>query len=1410
MEVGTEALRYDWTAPLNPGTNPAPATPYTANNNSEPRGNVTFKGTLTKVGTNRLAPVATPYTGGGEGQWAVEFRNPTGQTEIVRQAGELFFHNLVIADNTKTVTGSDFNIRNYLYVGNGANFDCLGGTLTFDGLELMTIENVSSTTFTANNIIVAGRVTTPSSWNLRGNLTVLEFAQWDGTTTPAVDAVTGWNEFRQTAGTISITNDQPRGIQDRIGGRITFNKLFISNEATILVEPFQIDMGSSTVFAAASGLYPTPPTSMVTTPNIATVTSFEIKNYGANGNMASGIEVAPLGRFQQNPVGTVFFSTDGKVVNLTDNNSKWIINSGVDTNLRFGNVFITGGGANNVVRTESSFHILGEQPLPEPFVDNANFFVAGAGAGFDATAGTVSFSSIGSSSLISSLSPARAQFASLRSANLLTLNLNAGDEIWVSGNLIADNASRFVFGSDTRTAKVVLNGLTAPQYLMGTTTVTGPAFTFSSFEINKGEYLGGRYAENPYANPNGVVYMQKPVTLLAAATGDPGLFTITNGVLNLGTDTIRVASRTITFNNGSAIDGANGTYIIETNHQTPKLEDAFFTVGKDGADPLPTLWNLVVNENHQATMNLTVNNNMHLNRIFTLAQSNTAGIIEPKLLTIWGNLTRTNIGFLQAGANDMTMSRLVLKGTGTVQPGLSNAFFATNDPCGGQAFSITVGRQESLADNLTMRTSNLTIATGVNTLNLNGKTLVLADESAPIDANPRGVTLVSGSITADRNSTINFNRLPVIPANLFTRSEVGTIMLDACDVETRGDLIVNTRLITPITCNAVGGRPTGQPQGFRFYTGDNTLTFSQGMVQQPVLVGTPTTGYIIGNLIQTVTNAAEVTYPIGNWSSYNPTFIRYQGQGIAQQIKATVKDVDPVAGRGGDAKASVNAYWDIEPIGTPVLANALIRFNWGVEGVTPASNLRQGRVFAANWDNGRWIDYRNTINQYSANAIAPALNAFPVNGSAGLSGIWAVFAASSELDQDKLAAIDATNNKIVFTSIEPIPVVRGRSFKITMALQNEYGQPITSPVPLPVFINFHNGAIELAGAVANPANPTGVLSIPATFQAGRSETEITLTIPDITSAETLSAPFKNTSPVAQLIAAVSNQITDRWTPAISDYFSVLPTVPAGQPEDITFSRITYVSATATWKYPSGWAEQNNVIVIAKADTLLTPDEYPKNGVTYIPNVVYGAGSNIGNATVLYNGPSQAAGRSQGIDIAGLLPNTKYYVYVFGYSGARGQENYKTNSVRRNPNDFTTLSGTHDDLTLGGKLFSNELFATSSTIGTNATFSGTIYPVGDVDQFNFMVTSAAPNVRVLLTEVAGDYTVELYDFTGRRIRRSTLNGLSDEALVANNLPAGTYVVKIFAVDGSSWQRPGNEYKLLINTFSSEIFSVTPVK
>lgn len=1280
-----------------------------------PEGNVYFKGTLTKLGASTLAPIGDP-------SWAVTFRNTTGQTEIVKQAGELIFDRLVIAPNTKCITSSSFNIRRDLYVSNDASLLCEGGTVTYDGTIPMTIVNISDKTLVHNDVIIAGKVTTPSSWKLAGNLTVVSADR-------GVD-MSGNYSLVQTAGTITITNSQTKRFIDSSDGTnkgIVLNKLALIDGASLTAGP---ENGAD-----------------------ANNSSFYIRNYGANTGMESGIEVDEISKFYQYPVGTVYFETDGTV---TTTDAKTIVNKGESSNLQFGNIVIS-AGTNNIIKTSSDFEVVGADNAGG---QGAEFLVAGAGARFEAAAGTVGFTTETGIATISSLSPAVSQFANIRGANEAVVTLNSGDEIFVSGDITVDNTS--IFDASGVDSKVKLNSKDTPQYLKGTSTEAN-AFQFAYLQIDKGDGAAN-YVDNPYSDDKGVVYMQKPVRMV---TGASTALVLTNGVLNLGKDTLFVAANYVTRHNG-AIDGAEGTYVIETGHETPKLEDVLFTVENE-----PTLWNLVVNAAHQATNNLTVNNDLTLNAggDLTLANATTAGILEPKLLTVYGNIT-SNGGTLISGSTDKTMNRLVLLGTGTVTGGLRNSLFDGNT-----AFSITVGREETLGGALTMDNNvpggaNLTIATGVNTLSLNGNTLTLSDVAA---ANPTGVTIVSGNITADIASTVNFLNLTYVPANMFARSECGTLTstLEDAELDIRCDLTINRALNTG---NAV-----------KIVTGDNILTFASGMTTNPAWSATK---YVVGNLVQTVTNVTKVTFPMGN-TKYNPVAMKFATQLSTQQIMVSTKDVDPTAGRGGNATNSINVVWDIAPIGTPINDSLLIEFTAEKIGLSTQAGQTplQGKMFAAKWENGSWVDYRNTIatvtESGSSFSLTAPSNKYPVKTVPNLAGSWAVFSANNNTDEAKDDAISTAKNKLVITQINPEPVTTGVSFKITVALQDQYGQPTTSDVALPLNIDFENGGLTLIGS-----NPV-VSSIPA----GRSEFELSLQVNP--SADPMA------SPIAQLKVVATGDETDKWIPAISEYFAVLPEAAPVQASNLTFAKITFTSATVKWDTPEITpVVYNDVIIVAKEGGLLETSELPVNGQYYVPNSVFGAGSNIGNAVVLYNGPVIDATSS--IDISGLLPNTQYYVYAFVYTGERGNENYKTSAAVRNPNSFSTLSGMNDDITLG----KNNTYETSVTVGTNAPVRGMIYPAGDVDNFNFMVTSAAPNVRVLLTELAGNYTLELYDFTGRRIRRSTLLGTSREALVANDLPAGTYVVKIFAEDGSAWNKSGDEYKLLINTFGSEIFSVTP--
>ena len=1335
---------------------------------SEPVGSITFRGTLSKIGNSKLKPVYTAYTDGSAGQYAVIFNSKT-QTEIVNSAvGELLFQNLIVRPSTKLKTSSSFNIQNYLYVGDNAEMICESGKVTYDGLNVMQIVNISTQTLVHNDVLIKGRVTTPTSWTLAGNM--------------VVDSIPAYNYFEQTAGTITINNGgQVKRLMDFASSNgatpylpldfpsITFNKLYISDNSIL----------RTGAVANASN-----PTAAPDTTNA----SFAIKNREANNGMASGIEVAPTGQFLQPAEGTVHFQTDGTIADTT---SKWIVNSNSANKMQFGNIYVEAGYANNNVKTKSSFEVIGyiDETLPTPISSgsqDAQFLVAGGGANFDATEGTIHFTAIENTARISAIAPSNAQFASLRSSNNITLRLTEGSEIGVSGNLIADNTSNFVAGNLTTpiaTSILNINGKDAPQYLVGNTTVS-PAFTFTKFRINKGDNLPVDYVDNPYSNPSGILYMQKSTAIVGDNSADVSEFIMTNGVLNLGVDTLTVAAMYITRHNG-AVDGAKGTYIITTGHQTPYLENPFFMVSNN-----PTLNNLIVEADHQLRNDLTINGNLTLTAgKLTLAPVGLADIVDPKLLTLYGDLVK-DAGLLASGSDDdNTLTRLVLKGKGKVIDGLRNDLFDGSDG----AFSISIQRGETLGNTFTMDTvngANLTIQTGVNTLALNGNTLILSDYPAK-SGNPVGITIISGSITADETSVVDFRSIDIIPANIFARSEAGTIILGgggsahASDIQIRGDVKINTAL-------RIGTTTTGHPAVpdiMRIYTGDNILTIGPNAA----VVDLNSNHYVVGNLQRTVSNVNKTRFDVGT-NNHTPVYMQYASPGTTQEILVTSNQVDPAADRGGNPDNTINVLWNIQPQGDPVRDSLLLEFGFAAAEQTANSigtpiTLTSNNTFAAKWDNGRWYDYRNTIRTVNNtpdpyNVVGP-LSRYPVRNSEALEGDWAIFVAEQNTDVSKDNAIRIDNDRIAIKEIAA-PAMTGIPFNVVIALEDKYQQPRRPSEDLDVLIKFGNGGLTFAEGD----------SIVVTFPAGVSERNVRLQVSNTN--------VPSTSPIAQLLVRATGDSASRWTPAISDYFAVIPEAPATQAFNVQFpaTRITYTTAKVTWENGDG----ENVLIVAKERNLLEPNEKPLNAVTYTPNQVYGAGSNIGNAVVLYKGPRLSD--TQSIEIAGLLPNTSYYVYAFAYNGNTGEESYNISAAMRNPGMLSTLKGNNDDITLGP----NNDYEGSTTVGTNSTIVGMIYPAGDVDCFNFMVTSAAPNVRVLLNNLPDNYTLELYDFTNRRIRRSTLNGKVNEALVVNNLPAGTYVVKVFAEDNNSAadiNRPEDVYRLLINTFSNEIFSVTPV-
>jgi len=929
-----------------------------------------------------------------------------------------------------------------------------------------------------------------------------------------------------------------------------------------------------------------------------------------------------------------------------------------------------------------------------------------AGAGGKFTATAGTITFIGAAPQISSISPASTQFYSLKTTGSTALTTPAQAQELYVAGDLIIDGTSSMDFDNNDNSKIIFNG-SSLQKITGSTVAVTP-ISFADLQLNK--------------TGNSELLLELNTQIASNSNHE---MTLTNGILNLGSKTFTVGAGVISRING-VINGGTGTYVVATDHANETLDDTYFTVSGT-----PTLYNLTVNAAHTTAGDLTVNGTLNLALAdLTIASGNSAA--NPVKLILNGNLTRTS-GEIDGS---YTLSRLVLQGSGTVANGLSNTYFqgGTNT-----TVQLEVARQETLGGNLNIaNTSFLRINTGINDFDLGNNTLTFNTSF--------NLVMISGGIKAGTGSTVVLPGIAnlVIPATMFRNNECHNLTI-ANAITLAGDLRIN-------------GTLTG---AYTITTNNNILTFGPSAS----LPAFTSTAYVNGNLRRFVTNS-PIVYNVGISGIYIPVTLQFANSSSQQAIVVRPKYQNPTLGKGGDPLRALLAMWSITPEGTALTDSIKVNFEWPNtihNNLTPAANV----TFAAKWGGNSWIDYRNNAS-YSSQVLT--MTSFPVKGSAALNGDWGIFVATANTDAAKDAAIKTTGNKLVITSIEPTPVVLGQSFKVTVQLQNEFGQaiPVTSAFNFTLKLTQGQGSFTSITSLIPPGQ--SYVTLQGLSIIGSAGSNHQFTVEAVSPSEALAG--------------------------VSQLFDVIPAAPTSQATAITFSNTTATTTTISWTSGNG----DGRIVVIKPDTLLKLSEYPVNGETYYGNTIMGLGSSIGGATVLHVG----SGSINSINIVGLAPNTKYYVYVFEYNGTDYNENYLTVAAAGNPKSFTTTGSYDDDITFG----INNTRALSKAIGTNSPIRGTIKNSTDEDWFNFSVSSTTPNVRAKLTNLPGNYTLELYDMTGRRIRRSTLNGKSSEAVLANDLPAGTYTVRIFSADGSYWTKSGEEYILQVNTYGSEIYSVTP--
>ncbi len=1169
-----------------------------------------------------------------------------------------------------------------------------GGTITFDDLTLAADSRITTnSSFTLGDGTGTGAFTISSGASFNagtGTITAdLTAANYTLTNNGGVDtcltvaniATTGAGNILTTATDLVITGNMT------IAGAETFD----ATAGTV-----KFDNAVQKTLSNATGTVIFCNLEIADGSSLTTAHAFAISNN--NAAVAAGITVGT----------DATLTCTASAVTLGENaenaTAKTIVNNGT---LNFFDLVIADLATNNVT-TSSDFTI-----------DGTAFTSANtAGGAFTATSSTITFTD---DCVITADAAANdITFDNIICSGDADVTLTSADWIAVTGDITCNTTASFKAAAND--AQITLNG-TAQQTLGGNTSDAYP-FAFGVLIINKSQ---GTY-------PADYVTLEADAEVLSGGT-----LTLTDGILDLGSQNFKVADVTVTSANGY-INGNTGTYIVAATHTGIPLADALFTPDLPSGTGA-TLYNLTLGDNATGGDNETLDGDLTVNGDLELLGGDLT--LGAYTLTVKGNLTQTTL------AEKITIGTgtIQLEGTGTVS-NLSNTLFT-----GSAAPNMIFKRSESLSGDLTFASTDLTMNCGTQVLDLGTNTLTFTGTGNPI--------IVSGQMDAGTATVVFPAAITEIPANIFLNDEVDDITI-AANVTLLGNLIVNSDF-----------------QGiFDVTTGDNYLELASGATDDFT-----NAAHVIGNLRKTVTGATATTFPIGggNTNDYRPVEILFATSTTSQKVEVSSEWASPVVGRAGDPSECINTVWTINPIGTVTntFDSLQVNFGWGTDLDNGGLTVNDNEGFSARWDGSVWEDFRNSHvtgagaigSPASADGITMTTYAAYPLSSTDFGGTWAVFDPASAVDADKDEAIALADYKLVFTT-QPTTAESGIPFNAVLQLQDQYGNPVTTTTALTV-------------AIAIDEQPTATYTGPANAVIAANTNSVTVNGLILNNA--------GTEDVQLRASTTYNSATIYGT---CDPIDILQSQPAGQGSMLTLSNESYTSMTVAFTGTGTGGDR--AIVIAKAGSAITSDDFPVDGTSYIGNSVFGAGSLIGDAVVVFDGPAGAENPT--FSLEGLAPGTTYYLRIFSYLGANGTENYNTNPGALSARSATTSSETDDDVAFGA----NDTRATAKPIGANSAVSGTIADDTDEDWFSFMVTSAASNVRVKLTGVPADYNLELYNADNRRVRRATLSGTESEYVVINNLDAGTYSIRIYGVDGAYSATP---YTVEVQTRDTEIFSVT---
>ncbi|MEO7487106.1 MAG: M4 family metallopeptidase [Ferruginibacter sp.] len=116
--------------------------------------------------------------------------------------------------------------------------------------------------------------------------------------------------------------------------------------------------------------------------------------------------------------------------------------------------------------------------------------------------------------------------------------------------------------------------------------------------------------------------------------------------------------------------------------------------------------------------------------------------------------------------------------------------------------------------------------------------------------------------------------------------------------------------------------------------------------------------------------------------------------------------------------------------------------------------------------------------------------------------------------------------------------------------------------------------------------------------------------------------------------------------------------------------------------------------------------------------------------------------------------------------------------------------------------SNETLSAAKSLPLNTDNVALISSSTDKDWFTFTTTTAAPNFKVLLTNLPADYDIKLYNSAGTQLAVSQNSGSSDETITKNTTAAGTYYLQVYGYAGAN---STNCYLLRVTTSGTSLLT-----